>query len=178
MCVCLVCHVYVTKRDIFRHADISELDEGINPNPFPHERYGQVDHIGSTWGSSSPSQEVRNVIQSQECSWKKFQKNFLPKNYFFIFLFLTYFFIIFFSSKVIFFKKKIGWRGYIDGVDSRRLGYNLIRGLSLRWSCVPSQKHKEICVPSFNLIGVSKLFFYCILAVLTVWQLIKVVTQI
>ena len=67
VCVC-VCHVYVTKRDIFCHAYISELDEGINPNPFPHERYGQVDHIGSTWGSSSPSQEVRNVLQSQECS--------------------------------------------------------------------------------------------------------------
>ena len=56
--LCLsVCKVYVTKRDIICHAYISELDEGINPNPFPHEKYGQVDHIGSTWGSSSPSQE-------------------------------------------------------------------------------------------------------------------------
>ena len=70
MCVCVcVCHVYVTKRDIFCHTYISELDEGINPNSFPYKRYGQVDHIGSTWGSSSPSQESGTSSKVRKCSW-------------------------------------------------------------------------------------------------------------
>ena len=29
----------------------SEMDEGIGPNPFPNERYGQGHHIGTTWSS-------------------------------------------------------------------------------------------------------------------------------
>ena len=30
------------------NTDISELDEGINLNPFPNEKYGQGEHIGTT----------------------------------------------------------------------------------------------------------------------------------
>ena len=29
-----------------KQADISELDKGINPNPFPKENYGQGHYIG------------------------------------------------------------------------------------------------------------------------------------
>ena len=32
-------NVYVKGRDIFCHAHITEVDEGINPNPFLNERY-------------------------------------------------------------------------------------------------------------------------------------------
>jgi len=39
------------------YTDISELNEWINPNPFPNENYGLGHHIGTPWGSSSPSQE-------------------------------------------------------------------------------------------------------------------------
>ena len=36
---------------IVSHAYISEVDEGINPNPLLKIRYGQVHHIGSILGS-------------------------------------------------------------------------------------------------------------------------------
>ena len=31
--------------------NILDVDEGINSNPFPHEKYGQGQHIGTSWGS-------------------------------------------------------------------------------------------------------------------------------
>ena len=40
-----------------KQADILELDKGINPNPFPNERYSLEGHIRTIWGCSSPSQE-------------------------------------------------------------------------------------------------------------------------
>ena len=39
------------------YTDISELDEGIDFNPFPNEKYGQGFCNGTTRGSWSPSQE-------------------------------------------------------------------------------------------------------------------------
>ena len=42
--------------DIISQAYISEVDEGINPNPLLKVRYGQVQHIGSILGSWSPLQ--------------------------------------------------------------------------------------------------------------------------
>ena len=56
LCV-LVCYQNVTFSDIIRQADILELDKGINPNPFPNERYSLGGHIRTIWGCSSPSQE-------------------------------------------------------------------------------------------------------------------------
>ena len=47
---------------------ISDLDEGINPNPFAHEKYGQGHHIGSTCGSPSPSQESETSSKVKKCS--------------------------------------------------------------------------------------------------------------
>ena len=37
--------------DVFSNSegcDISEVDEGINPNTLPHGKYNQVEHIGFT----------------------------------------------------------------------------------------------------------------------------------
>ena len=43
--------VYQEPCIFFNISDISELDEGINLDPFPNVKYGQGDHIGTTWGS-------------------------------------------------------------------------------------------------------------------------------
>ena len=48
------------------YTDISELNEGINPNPFPNKKYGQGHHIGTYWGSWSPSKESGT---SSKSSW-------------------------------------------------------------------------------------------------------------
>ena len=34
-----------------KQSDILELDKGINPNPFPNDKYGQGHNIRTTWCS-------------------------------------------------------------------------------------------------------------------------------
>ena len=48
------------------HTDISELDEGLNPNPFTNNNYDQGHHIRTPWGSWSPSKESRTSSESRE----------------------------------------------------------------------------------------------------------------
>ena len=61
-------------RNTYHHnADISKLDEGINPNPFLNEGYGRWHHIGTIWSSWSPSQESGTSSKVGKCSWRMTQ---------------------------------------------------------------------------------------------------------
>ena len=61
--------VFVRLFDIIYHTDKSELDKGINPNPFLNGRYGQGHHIGTTWSSWFPSQESGTFSKVWKRSW-------------------------------------------------------------------------------------------------------------
>ena len=77
----------------------SDMDEGINPNPFVNERYGCWLHIKTILGSWSPSQESGTSSKVRKGSW------FFPK---FFYSFSRCFSMFWGILRLFFFKKIFG----------------------------------------------------------------------